>query len=1200
MLKKVLIANRGEIACRIIRSCKNLNIPTVAIYSEADRHTPHVAMADEAFYIGPAAVSESYLKADKILELCLEHGVDAVHPGYGLLSENLHFAKACEDKGIKFVGPSPEQIDKFGLKHTARDLAEASNVPMLTGTGLLESADEALDKAEAIGYPVILKSVAGGGGIGMRVCEEPGILRAAYEQVEHLSMANFGQAGIYVEKFVSRARHIEVQIFGNGEGDVVTLGERDCSSQRRNQKVIEETPAPNISEALRDGLADAARRLASSINYRSAGTVEFLVNAETEELYFLEVNTRLQVEHGVTEEVTGVDLVEWMLLLAAGEDPTQGKESMPTSSHSIQVRIYAEDPRKDYQPSSGVLNEVIFPEGVRCDTWIERGTDVSPNYDPLLAKLIVKGSDRADAIARMLDALAKSSLCGIETNLEYLGKIVADATFGEGKMTTAFLKTFTYDTTAVDVIAPGTQTSIQDYPGRLGYWDIGVPPSGPMDSLAFRLANRLVGNEPGDAALEITLMGPTLKFNQHATLALTGAPITAELDGLPVHLWQAFTVEPGSVLKIGKATETGCRSYLAVAGGFNVPDYLGSKSTFAMGHFGGHAGRTLLPGDVLHLNEGATTCESHAKLEESLIPTYASEWEIRVTYGPHGAPDFFTEDDIDVFLGSTFEVHYNSARTGIRLIAPHKPKWARKDGGEAGLHPSNLHDTPYAIGAINFTGDMPIILGPDGPSLGGFVCPVTIIQADLWMIGQLRPGDKIRFTCVSQFAANELEAKQDAAIESMSTAPVTVSKPEYVKRGSCIAATLSEDENPMQVTYRPCGDKYLLIEYGPIVLDLNFRFRIYALMQWLHANPVPGLIDATPGVRSLQLHYDSRITPLDKLVATLVAAEKELPAIEDMVVPTRVIHLPMSWNNEITQEAVRKYEKSVRKDAPWCPSNIEFIRRINGLDSEEEVRKTVFDASYLVMGLGDVYLGAPAAVPVDPRHRLLTTKYNPARTWTAEGTVGIGGVYMCIYGMDSPGGYQLIGQTLPIWNRYLSTGPFEEGKPWLLRFFDQVRYYPVEEEALVEMRRDFHSGKFQIKVEQEDFSLRDYNQFLADNAESIATFKARQQKAFEEERDRWEAAGQSATVDSWDTSEPEEVTLPDGHEAVASHINGNVWKIVAKPGDKVEAGQTLVILEAMKMEISVQATLTGEVTQLFVEEGAAVKSGQQLLALAPT
>ncbi|MGE9295815.1 MAG: biotin carboxylase N-terminal domain-containing protein, partial [Puniceicoccales bacterium] len=542
MLKKVLIANRGEIACRVIRSCQKLNIPTVAIFSEADRHTPHVQMADEAFCIGPAPVSESYLNGAKILEICIDHGVDAVHPGYGLLSENLNFAQACEDNGIIFIGPTPGQIEQFGLKHTARELAEASAVPMLTGTGLLATADEALERAESVGYPVILKSVAGGGGIGMRVCDEPGTLRAAFEQVEHLSIANFGQAGIYLEKFVSRARHIEVQIFGNGKGGVVTLGERDCSSQRRNQKVIEETPAPNISDNLREGLAESARRLASSIQYRSAGTVEFLVNAETEEFYFLEVNTRLQVEHGVTEEVTGVDLVEWMLLLSAGEDPTAGAESMPISGHSIQVRVYAEDPRKDYQPSSGVLTEVVFPEGVRCDTWIERGTEVTPNYDPLLAKIIVKGDSRREAIALMQDALSKTELHGIETNLEYLSRIVADPTFGLGKMTTAFLKTFTYATTAVDVISAGTQTSIQDFPGRLGYWDIGVPPSGPMDNLAFRLANRLVGNDQGTAALEITLMGPTLKFHQHAIVALTGAPIAAELDGLPVHSWHAFAV----------------------------------------------------------------------------------------------------------------------------------------------------------------------------------------------------------------------------------------------------------------------------------------------------------------------------------------------------------------------------------------------------------------------------------------------------------------------------------------------------------------------------------------------------------------------------------------------------------------------------------------------------------------------------------
>ncbi|MEO0795300.1 MAG: urea carboxylase [Verrucomicrobiota bacterium] len=1199
MLKKVLIANRGEIACRIMRSCRKLEIPTVAIFSEPDRHTPHVHMADESYEVGPASVAESYLNIEKILQIAEDAGVDGIHPGYGLLSENLHFAQACEDRGIRFIGPTPSQIDQFGLKHTARELASKANVPMLPGTGLLESADQALERADEIGYPVMLKSVAGGGGIGMRICEEPGSLRAAYEQVEHLSMTNFGQAGIYLEKFVGRARHIEVQIFGNGQGGVVTLGERDCSAQRRNQKVIEETPAPNISDSLRAGLTEAAQRLASSIAYRSAGTVEFLVNVDTEEFYFLEVNTRLQVEHGVTEEVTGVDLVEWMLTLAGGEDPTAGVDSVTTAGHSIQVRIYAEDPRKNYQPSSGVLSEVVFPEGVRCDTWIATGTEVTPNYDPLLAKLIVKADSREAAIASLSEALDATALHGIETNLEYLSRIVATPDFKQGTITTAFLKDFSYPTTGVDVITPGTQTSIQDYPGRIGYWDIGVPPSGPMDNLSFRLANRLVQNEEGIAALEITLIGPTLKFNQDASIAITGAPIEADLDGLPVQMWRTLTVSAGSVLKLGKITSVGCRAYLAVAGGFDVPFYLGSQATFSMGNFGGHGGRTLLPGDVLHLLEPDQVGETVPRqLPGDFIPQYNHEWEIRVTYGPHGAPDFFTEEDIDTFLASTFEVHYNSARTGIRLIAPSTPQWARKDGGEAGLHPSNIHDNPYAIGAINFTGDMPIILGPDGPSLGGFVCPVTIVQADLWMIGQLRPGDSIRFTCVTQVAANTLEELQDAGVQQLDQAVVN-ELTDGLEREPCVAVTLPKGELPVEVNYRPCGDKYLLIEYGPIVLDLNFRFRIYALMDWIDKNPIPGLIDITPGVRSLQLHYDSRVIRLQALLDLLVAAEKELPPIEEMVIKTRVLHLPMSWNNEMTQAAVRKYEKSVRKDAPWCPSNIEFMRRINGLESVDEVKDIVFSTSYMVMGLGDVYLGAPAAVPVDPRHRLLTTKYNPARTWTAEGTVGIGGVYMCIYGMDSPGGYQLVGQTVPIWNRYLKTGPFEEGKPWLLRFFDQVRYYPVEEEELVEMRRDFHAGTFEVKIEEQDFSLKEYNEFLDENAESIAAFKARQQKAFEEERERWEAAGQNAVTDSFEPEPPEEADLPDGVEAVCSHINGNVWKIVVGVDEVVEAGQTILIVEAMKMEISVQATVSGKVAQILTEEGSPVRTGQQLVGIKP-
>jgi urea carboxylase len=321
MFSKVLIANRGVIACRIIRTLKRMGIQSVAVYSEADARSLHVQMADEAVCIGAALAAESYLRSDKILQVAKATGAQAIHPGYGFLSENAAFAEQCAEAGVVFIGPTPDQMRSFGLKHTARELAEKNGVPLLPGSGLLADVGHAHAEAARIGYPVMIKSTAGGGGIGMRLCWSADELGEAYLSVDRLARANFKDAGIYLEKYVEHARHIEVQLFGDGKGGVIDLGERDCSVQRRNQKVIEETPAPGLSAAVRKHLLNTAVKLGKAVNYQSAGTVEFVFDAHTGQFYFLEVNTRLQVEHGVTEEVTGIDLVEWMLLQAAGELP---------------------------------------------------------------------------------------------------------------------------------------------------------------------------------------------------------------------------------------------------------------------------------------------------------------------------------------------------------------------------------------------------------------------------------------------------------------------------------------------------------------------------------------------------------------------------------------------------------------------------------------------------------------------------------------------------------------------------------------------------------------------------------------------------------------------------------------------------------------------------------------------------------------
>jgi urea carboxylase len=642
---------------------------------------------------------------------------------------------------------------------------------------------------------------------------------------------------------------------------------------------------------------------------------------------------------------------------------------------------------------------------------------------------------------------------------------------------------------------------------------------------------------------------------------------------------------------MGKAARAGARSYLLIKGGIHCPDYLASKSTFTLGQFGGHAGRLLRPGDVIKIQ--ATNIDQHQSLAPDLVPPIKNEWQIHVIYGPHGAPDFFTDDDIDAFFNANWEVHYNSSRTGIRLIGP-KPQWARSDGGEAGMHPSNIHDNAYAIGAIDFTGDMPVILGPDGPSLGGFVCPATVIHADLWKLGQLKAGDRIKFIPVSIHDAVKLEAAQIKSIETLSLIDTQITS---VDVDNTVLKEIKGTDSSVDVVYRPAGDHYLLVEYGPLVLDINLRFRVHALMEWIQQNKIAGLNELTPGIRSLQIHYNSQQCSLEKLLAYLQQAESELVNLEDHKVPARIVHLPLSWNDEACQLAIEKYMQSVRKDAPWCPSNLEFIRRINGLESIDSVKQIVFDASYVVMGLGDVYLGAPVATPLDPRHRLVTTKYNPARTWTAENSVGIGGSYLCVYGMEGPGGYQFVGRTLQMWNRYHQTREFT--RPWLLRFFDQIRFYEVSADELKQIRKDFPRGRYSIRIEQTEFSLKDYNQYLSDNQQAISTFAEKRQQAFDEELQRWIASGQINFESEQHVADDPALdeALGENEVAVESHVAGNIWKILVQPGDQVQEGDAVLVLESMKMEIEVVATEQGVIKNILKNEGSQVSAGQRLLVM---
>lgn len=445
MFKKILIANRGEIACRVIRACREMKIKTVAVYSEADKNALHVRMADEAYFIGASPSSKSYLRWEKIIEVAKQSGAEAIHPGYGFLSENSEFVREVTNQGITFIGPPPEAMEGMGGKMSARKIAIEAGVPIVPGTTEpLKSADEALEVANEMGFPVMLKASAGGGGKGMRLVESEADLKNALEAAQSEATASFGDDAVYVEKAVVCPRHIEIQIFSDKHGNHVHLGERECSIQRRHQKVIEECPSPIGDADLRQKMGECAVLVAKAVNYVGAGTVEFLVSDLDKSFYFLEMNTRLQVEHPVTELVTGIDLVREQINVAFGEKLSFTQDEIRMNGHAIECRVYAEDPENNFLPSPGKITRLRLPQGsgVRDDGGIYEGSEISIYYDPMISKFCVFGRNRAEAIDRMRRALQEYEVGGIKTTLPFFREVVEDTEFIEGKLDTGFIPRF--------------------------------------------------------------------------------------------------------------------------------------------------------------------------------------------------------------------------------------------------------------------------------------------------------------------------------------------------------------------------------------------------------------------------------------------------------------------------------------------------------------------------------------------------------------------------------------------------------------------------------------------------------------------------------------------------------------------------------------------------------------------------------------
>lgn len=442
MIKKVLIANRGEIAVRIIRACEEMNIQTVAIFSEADKEALHVQLADEAYCVGPTASKDSYLKKENIITIAKATGCDAIHPGYGFLAENADFAEMCEECGINFIGPKPEAIRKMGDKSTAKKTMEEAKVPIVPGTkGLITNLDEAIEVAKNIGYPVIVKATAGGGGKGMRVAKDEEELVKSIEITQQEAATAFGNAGLYLEKYVEEPRHIEIQIMADKHGNVVHLGERDCSIQRRHQKLVEEAPSPALEKSLREEMGKAAVKAAKAVDYVGAGTVEFLLDKHGK-FYFMEMNTRIQVEHPVTEMITGIDLIKEQIMVASGYPLSFKQKDIQITGHAIECRINAENPAKNFMPSPGKIDMYLPPGGfgVRIDSACYPSYQISPFYDSMVAKLIVHGKTREEAIAKMKRALNEFVISGVKTTIPFHRALMENEDFVMGNFDTKFLE----------------------------------------------------------------------------------------------------------------------------------------------------------------------------------------------------------------------------------------------------------------------------------------------------------------------------------------------------------------------------------------------------------------------------------------------------------------------------------------------------------------------------------------------------------------------------------------------------------------------------------------------------------------------------------------------------------------------------------------------------------------------------------------
>ncbi|KAG6875088.1 hypothetical protein C0992_005252, partial [Termitomyces sp. T32_za158] len=949
----------------------------------------------------------------------------------------------------------------MGLKHEARAAAAQASIPIVPGSnGVLVSISDALEAAKQVGYPVILKATAGGGGLGMVVCNDEKVLQERFLATQASAKTLFGTGSLLIEKYIPAARHIEIQI--------------------------------------------------------------------------------------------------------------------------------------------------------------STGLTITPFFDGLLCKVIVTGQTREEALTRFAQALDICKVYGPPNNLQYLKAIVDSDKFRDGNYTTSFLDNFVFTPRALTVISPGIECTVQDLPGRTV--GCGVPRGSPMDALAFSAGNRLVDNPVTLEGLEILIV-PTiaceLEFSSATVVAITGKEVKARVNDTLVAMWSRITVPSSGKLKLEVEVETekpdsGFRVYICIRGGLpNVPVYLGSKST-SMG-LGGYQGRSLLPGDQLTLGfcgPLGSDETSNDSIDFSLIPKYSSDWTIYVLPGPQDDKEFLSSAGQNAFYSTKWHVSKDINRLGIRLSSSENIQWARENGGEGGSHPSNILDNGYTLGTINLNGDTPVILTNDGPDMGGFLMIHQIsldwdgaVRSSL-KEGKLLPELRLPWDTDTTRDYESAISDQPGYTNFFKGISRALFRPRLIWRkllpelrlpwdtdttSDCDAAILSQ-----------AGDAAILVDFGSMRLDLNIRARIHAFQKHLTAKRPAGLRTMNPCIRSvmvslsskmfcqgdgaypaqMQCHYDPKLISQPEFLSYLITAQESLPStMTNMEFLGRRITLPIVLDDPWNKEALQRYMATMRRDAIYLPSNIEYLGKNNGLEPLEALQRLV-QTDWLVLGVG-FYLGCPFLVPIDPRCRLVAQKMNPSRTYTPRGAVGLAGPVAAIYPIESPGGYQLYGRTLPPWQTWGKGDDFNPDKPWLLEPFDQIHFEVIHTDNYAEIERAFDSGTYKFKIEPKTFSVKECNEFERETSDEAMVFRNSQRNAsmIQERRERellaeWQREKQAemahAQVLSVEFEDTNQVTTSGTLTEINSPLSASVWKIKCRPGDRIRsASDVLLILEAMKTEIAI-------------------------------